>query len=182
MYSGLPRKPINRGRTIITDLQVAVSVEEEVLWLEIAMRDALRVEILDTHEKLLEATLALTRTHLTLFNRSVEVSTGAVLHDFAPVMCFVLYEIHRLDNINVVERRGDAKLGSQFLDILFLCLVLPTLAEFLDSIEFLFTPIPLVSETDDTSRTLTNRNLLANPVLLQQTRTRRTPGTIPAMV
>lgn len=175
MYGSLPRKPINRRCTIITDLEVTTSVEEEVLWLDIAMGDTLRVEILDTDEKLLEATFAFAGAHLTLFDGSVEVSTGTVLHDFAPVVCLVLDEIHRLDDINMMECRGYTELGRQLLDVLLLCFVLPAFTELLDCIKLFFAPIPLVSETDDAGRALTNGNLLANPVLLQQTR--RTPGT-----
>jgi hypothetical protein len=47
------------------------------------------------------------------------------------VVRLVLDEIDGLDDVLVVERRRDAELGRELLDIFLLRLVLTTLAEFL---------------------------------------------------
>jgi hypothetical protein len=45
----------------------------------------------------------------------------------------VLHEVHRLDDVDVVECRADAELGGQLFDVVLLRLVLPPLAELLDA-------------------------------------------------
>lgn len=47
------------------------------------------------------------------------------------MVLFVLDKVHRLDDVDMVQRRGDTKLGSEFLHVFLLGLVLPPLAEFL---------------------------------------------------
>lgn len=89
MDSLLPRKTINSRRAVVTNLtqgirvpmtrgprhgaylQVAPSVKEEILGLEVAVCDALRVEIAHAGEDLLEAALYFGRGHPTLLDSSV---------------------------------------------------------------------------------------------------------------
>lgn len=80
----------------------------------------------------------------------------------------ILNEVDGFDDIGVVERGADAELGSKLFDVLLLRLVLAALAEFLDGVEFLFLPIPLVGETDNTCSALTNRRLVTETILLGQ--------------
>lgn len=58
--------------------------------------------------------------------------TKKTYHDFTPVVLFVLNQIHGLDNVLMVQRRRDAELARQLLDILLLGLVLSPLAELFD--------------------------------------------------
>jgi hypothetical protein len=116
-------------------LEVAMLVEEQVLGFDVSVGDTLGVEVFDALEDLLKATLDLAGAHAATFDRGVEVPARTVLHDLAPVLVLVFDQIHGLDNVDVVEGGGDAKLGSEFLDILFLCLVLAALAELLGECE-----------------------------------------------
>lgn len=93
-------------------LEMALGVEEQVLWLDITVGDALTVEIVDTAEDLLETTLDLARGHVALLDGGVEVSTGTELHDFAPVLLLVLDEVDCLDDVDVVEGGRYTELGS----------------------------------------------------------------------
>jgi hypothetical protein len=91
-------------------LQMAFGIEEEVLRLEIAMRDALAVQVRDAAEDLLEAAFDFTGRHPALLDRGIEVSTRAELHHLTPMLVFILHEINRLDNVDVVQRRRNAEL------------------------------------------------------------------------
>ena len=95
------------------------------------MSDALGVKICNAIEELLEAAFNLTSAHLTLFDGPIEIPTRAIFHNFTPMMLFVLDKVNRLDDVDVVQRRGNTELGSEFLHVLLFCLVLPPLAEFL---------------------------------------------------
>ena len=116
---------------VLTYLGVALHVEEEVLRLDVTMGNTLTVKICDTGEDLLEAALNLTRRHPTALDGRIQVSAGAELHHFAPMLILVLHEVHRLDDVDVVQRRRDAKLGRELLDVLLLRLVLSPLPELL---------------------------------------------------
>lgn len=89
------------------------------------------MEVLDTLKNLFETTLDLARAHAAASDGSVEITTRTVLHDLAPVLVLILDEVDGLDDVRVVEGRGDAEFSSEFLDILFLCLVLAAFAELL---------------------------------------------------
>lgn len=95
------------------------------------MRNTHRVQILHAVQDLFERAFDLTDAHVALLDGSIEVSARTIFHDFAPMMLFVLNEIYRLDDVGMVERRGDAKLGGEFLDVFLFRLVLSTLSEFL---------------------------------------------------
>ena len=110
---------------------MALHVEEEVLRLDVTMGNTLTVKICDTGEDLLEAALNLARRHPTALDGRIQVTTGAELHDLAPMLVLILDEVDGLDDIHVVQRGRYAELGREFLDILLLCLVLSPLAELL---------------------------------------------------
>lgn len=178
-------------------LEVALLVEKEVLGLEVSVGDALRVEVLDALEDLFEATLYLAGTHAAASDRRIEITTRTVLHDFAPVLILVLDKINSLDNVRVVEGGGNAEFGSEFLDILFFCLILAAFAELLerneqgsrtikkttdlDSVEFLLCAIPLVSELDDRSSTLADRDTLTGTIVLELTTAGHRSGRLATM-
>lgn len=107
-------------------------IKEKVLRLEITVGDALTMQVRHPTKNLLEATLDFARGHSTLFYRGVEISPRTKLHHLAPFLTLVLDKIDSLNDIDMVKGRRDAKLGGEFLDVLFLRLVLATFAEFLD--------------------------------------------------
>jgi hypothetical protein len=89
---------------------VTSAVKQKVLGLDIPMSDTHRVKVLDSLEDLLETALDLADAHVALLDGGVQVSTGAILHDFTPVMLLVLNEIDSLDDVGMVQSRRDAKL------------------------------------------------------------------------
>jgi hypothetical protein len=95
------------------------------------MGDALGVKICDPSKKLFETAFDLAGAHLTPFDRAIEIPTRTILHDLAPMMLLVLDQVDCLNNVGVVQCRGDTELGSEFLHVFLFCLVLPPLAEFL---------------------------------------------------
>lgn len=54
-------------------------IKEQILRLDVAVRDALRVEVPNPAQNLLEAALDLARRHAALLDRRVEVAAGAEL-------------------------------------------------------------------------------------------------------
>jgi len=170
MDCGLPRKAVDSRRAIVTDLQMTLAVEEKIFRLNVAMSYTLAVQICNTAEDLLEAAFDLGARHSSLLDGSVQIATRAILHDFAPVLIFVLNEVHSLDDVHVMQSRGNAELGCKFLYVFFLSLVLSPLAEFLDGIQFLLSSIPFVSQADDGRSSFANRHSATHSVLLQQTR------------
>ena len=111
---------------------MAFRIEEKILRLEITVGDALTMQVRHSTKNLLEAAFNFARGHSTLFYRSVEIPTRTELHHLAPFLTLVLDKIDSLDDIDMMKGRRDAKLGGEFLDVLFLRLVLATFAEFLD--------------------------------------------------
>ena len=68
---------------------------------------------------------------MAFLDRSIEVPARAKLHDLAPSLVLVLDEIHSLNDVEMVQCRGDAVLCSELLDVFFLRFVLAPLPEFL---------------------------------------------------
>lgn len=81
---------------------MTTGIKEEILRFDIAMSDTLSVQIRNTSDNLLETALDLGWTHTTLLDGSIQVTTRAELHYFAPVMIVVLNKIHSFDDINVM--------------------------------------------------------------------------------
>jgi len=134
------------------------------------MGNTLTMQVRDSSQDLPEAAFYFTRRHAPLLYRSVEISTRAELHHFAPVLALILYEVDSLDDVNVVESGRDTEFCCEFLDIFLFCFVLPALSELLDGINLLFTAVPLVHKTDDRGGTFPDRHFLADTVLLEQAR------------
>lgn len=86
---------------------------------------------MDPSENLPETALDLGRRHATPLDRSIEITAGAELHDFAPMHALILYEVHRFDDIDVMKRRRNAKLRRELLDVFFFCLIFPSFSELL---------------------------------------------------
>ncbi len=112
-----------------------MSIEEQILRLDIPMSDTLPVQIRNASDNLLEAALDLGRTHTTLLDGSIQVTTRTELHDFTPVMIVVLNEVHSFHDINMMQSRRDAKFGSELLHIFLLSFILSSLSKFLDCTE-----------------------------------------------
>jgi hypothetical protein len=107
------------------------TIKQQILRLDISMRYTHRMQVLDAVQDLLESAFNFSDTHVALFDRSVEISSGTVFHHFTPMMLFVLDEIHCFDDICVVESGRDAEFGSEFLDVFLFRFVLSALSEFL---------------------------------------------------
>ena len=73
------------------------------------MGDALRMEVPNAHEDLLETTLDLRGGHASLADSVVQISAGTKLHHDAPSSLIVLHEIDGLDDIRLMQRTRDAK-------------------------------------------------------------------------
>lgn len=95
----LPTHPEDIAHSKVGNLDMAHRIEEEVLRLDVAVRDAHRVEVRHAREDLLEVRVDRRGRHVALLDRCVEVSAGTILHHFAPVRLLVLYEIDRLDDV-----------------------------------------------------------------------------------
>ena len=186
-------------------LEPAPEIKEQIFRLDIPMGDSFSVEVTQTSEELLEAAFHFGSAHATFANGSIQISTCAKLHDFAPGMVFVLQKVDRLDNIGVMKDGRNAKLRGDLLDVLPFSLTpsaFPKLLEgkgirtgasrseqeqadqrgrggrpYLDSINLFLGPIPLVHKTDDASSTPSNRDLATNTVFLGEiTLARREAG------
>ena len=66
-----------------------------------------------------------------LLDSGIKITSWTKLHHLAPMLAFILYQVDGLHNIRMVQRRGDAKFSSEFLDILLLRLVFSPFPEFL---------------------------------------------------
>lgn len=77
-------------------------IEEYILGLEVAVSNPLRMEVGNSMQDLFEATFDFTRRHTPFLDRGVEVTTGAVFHDLAPVLTLILDEIYGLNNVDVM--------------------------------------------------------------------------------
>lgn len=126
-----PTHPEHGRDAEIAELDVTLGVEHDVFRFDVAVSDAHRVQVSDARKDLLKVRVDLGRRHVALLDRCVQVAARTVLHHFAPVLMFVLNEVDRLDNVFVVQRRRNTKLGRQLLDVFLLGLVLSALSEFL---------------------------------------------------
>jgi hypothetical protein len=61
----------------------------------------------------------------------VQITAWAELHDLTPMLVLVLDKVNGLDNVRVMQRRRDAELGGELLNILFFRLIFAAFAEFL---------------------------------------------------
>ena len=114
-----------------THLQMTFVIEEYILRFEVTVSNTLSMEVGNTLQDLPEATFDFARSHTPLLDRGVEVTTGAELHDLAPVLILVLDEIYGLDDVDVMEGGRYTKFGRKFLHVFLFRLVLPSLSELL---------------------------------------------------
>lgn len=84
-------------------LQMPSSIKKQVLGLDVAVSDALTMQICNSTEDLLEAALYFAGGHTSFLDGCVQVATWTVFHDFTPPLLFVLYEVHRFNDIDVVQ-------------------------------------------------------------------------------
>ena len=52
------------------------------------------------------------KMHSPLLDCSVQISSWTKLHDFTPVLILILYQINRLHDIGMMQRRWDTELSS----------------------------------------------------------------------
>lgn len=128
------------------------SVQQQVLRLNVSVGYTHRMQIRNSVQDLLETALDFATLHPPFLDRSIEIATGTVFHDFAPVVSFVLHKIDCLHNVDVVESRGDAEFRRQFLDVILLRLLFATLSELLQS--FSNSPSTMPKEYKPSRRTI----------------------------
>lgn len=95
------------------------------------------MQVRDPCQDLFETTLHFARRHAPLLDRSIQIATRTELHDLAPLFVFVLDQIDSFNDVDVVQRRGNAEFGGKFLDVFFFGLIFASLPKFLDGIQFL---------------------------------------------
>lgn len=98
-----PAHPKHVADAKVGDLHMTMSVQQEVLRFDVAMRNAHRMEVSDAVDDLLEATFDFCLTHPTAFDGRIQVAAGTVFHHFAPMPIFILHQIHRLDDVDVMK-------------------------------------------------------------------------------
>lgn len=79
-----------------------MSVEEQVLRLDIPMSYPLAMQVLDTSENLLEAALNLARRHAALLDCGIQVTTRTKFHHLTPVFVLVLNQVDSFNDIHMV--------------------------------------------------------------------------------
>lgn len=85
------------------DLQLATSIEKQVLRLDVSVGNTLRVKIFNAGKNLLEAALDLARRHASLLDGSVQVTARAILHDFAPMLILILHKVDGLNDVHMMQ-------------------------------------------------------------------------------
>lgn len=136
------------GDAEVGDLEVAFAVEEQVLQLDVAVGDAVVVQVAHAAAQLLEETQAvgglvvaagLGGDEQALLDEVVQLAVRAELHDVVPA-AVVGAQPHCLDDVGVVQALGDAVLGLDLLDVVVLGLVLVAAPEFLDGVQLVAGP------------------------------------------
>ena len=169
-----------------THLQVTLVIKEYILRFEVAVGNALRMEVGNSLQDLFEATLDFARRHTPFLDCGVEVATGTEFHDLTPVLVLILNEIYGLNDVDMMEGGRYTKFGGKFLHVFLFRLVLPSLSEFLpimirlllriavnqninnlDSVKLFFTSIPFMCEAHDRCSTLSDGNAFASAIFLQ---------------
>ena len=155
------------GAAEVSDLHAAVLRQQDVLRLEVSVRDAHVMHIVDGSHHLLEEAIGLGVLQLACGgDKRVKVTSGAILHHLVVVALRVLEEVVSIDDAVVLERGGDAELVSQTLAVLRVGLVqLPR--ELLHRVQHLLVVDLLVRDSHDPKRAPAN-DLLALPVLLEE--------------
>ena len=75
------------------------------------MRNSLAVQIRNAGQYLLKAAFNFAWRHSALLNCGIEVTAWTEFHHLAPMLVFVLDKVHGFDYVDMMESRGDAKLG-----------------------------------------------------------------------
>lgn len=112
-------------------------VKEQVFGFDVSMGDALAVQVRNPCQDLFETTLHFARRHAPLLDRRIQIATRTELHDLAPLFVLVLDQVNSFNDVDVVQRRGNAEFGGQFLDVFLFGLIFTSLPKFLDSVQFL---------------------------------------------
>lgn len=118
------------GATKIDDLHNALIANNDVVELQVPMREAHTMEVCDTIEDLQEAASNLLPRHPAGHDNGKEVK-GRILHDFKPAALF-LQNVQGLYDVAVVESRSDAELGRHLFVVLPFRLIRVSGPEFFD--------------------------------------------------
>ena len=115
----------------IDNLHDAVLADNDVVKLEVPMSEAHAVEVCDTIKDLQKAARNFFPLHLATHDNCKQIKRR-ILHHLIPAALF-LQNVKRLDDVAMMQRRPDAKLGRHFFAILFLGLVAMPGTELFDS-------------------------------------------------
>ncbi len=124
----------------VGDLELAAAGEQQVLELDVAVGDAVAVQIVDAAEQLLEQTQSVLELEVVpeqaLLHECVQLAGAAVLHDVVPAAA-VRAQPDRVHDVGVVQALGYAVLGLDLLDVLVLVLARFLASELLDGVQLL---------------------------------------------
>ena len=144
--------------TEVGDLDLARAGHEEVFQLDIAMRDAVLVEVVDALHELLEdaesVIAAVGAGEVVLLHEAEEVAFLAVFHHMIPSPV-VRAEAYALYDVRVVQALRDAEFRLDLLLVVLLYLARSLAAEFLDGMQL--RPALARHECNFRGRTLTER-------------------------
>ena len=124
------------GHAKVGDLQMTLVGDEQILQLDVAMGDTMRVEVGHASKQLLEETQSIRLLHVSLLDQREQLSLLAVGHDVIPSSS-VGAETDRLDDVGVIEALGDAELRFDLLDVVVLALHLALLPKLLHRVELI---------------------------------------------
>jgi len=81
---------------------VPACIKIDILWLDVSVGYALGMKIVDSGDKLPEATFGLACGHTTLLDCYIQVTAWTVFHHLAPALLVVLDKVDSLNNVDVV--------------------------------------------------------------------------------
>lgn len=118
------------GATKIDNLHNTLITDNDVVELQVPMREAHTMQVGDTIEDLQEAASNLLPRHPASHDNGKEVK-GRILHDFEPAALF-LQDVQGLNDVAVVESGSNAELGRHLFVVLPFRLIRVSGPEFLD--------------------------------------------------
>ena len=143
LAAGLAQARVRPGKHLgdaeIGDLELAVFGEQQVLQLDVAVGNAIRVQIADALDQLLEQAEtilpAVFGLEVALRYEAEQVTLGTVLHDMIPASV-IGTEADRLHDIGMMQTLADSVLGLDLVVVFLLGLAMRLSPEFLDGIHF----------------------------------------------
>lgn len=115
----------------IGDFQVAFVVHEQVLELNISMRDAVRMQVGHASQELFEETQVVVESQVVLLHQCVNLPLRAKLHDMIPSPA-MRAQSDALDNVGVMQTFGNHVLRMHLLVVLLFSLMLAPFPKLFD--------------------------------------------------